>query len=424
LLAPVLAAALALAVPGAVPALAASGHPGPSQADILRARHVVATRAGQIAAARRQIAAAARTLHELAAAAETATEAYDGALVRLATAGSRQRAAQAALTAAQARVAAAQKLVDAFALANYEDGSSFAGINLVLSSGGPAGALDRVEEVDAISGRQAGALRELQSARLGRRGAARAAAVALSQSRAAAGAARAARAAALAAVTAQRRVLGALTGAEHRLRDELLAAMSRVQRLQAERAAYLAALRARALARAQAIRLARLSAAAAAALGHLPTFALALAGSYPPATAEQGLVAVKWAEAELGVPYSWGGGNATGPTIGALEAGGITAGAHTVGFDCSGLTLFAWAHAGVLLNHWTGSQWVEGTRVPVSRIRPGDLVFFATDVADPATIHHVGIYVGGGMMINAPETGEVVSFAPAFGPGFVGAVRP
>jgi len=75
---------------------------------------------------------------------------------------------------------------------------------------------------------------------------------------------------------------------------------------------------------------------------------------------------------------------------------------------CSGLSLFAWAHAGVALGHYTGSQWTAGRHVAQSDLQPGDLVFFATDTADPATIHHVGLYIGGGDMISAPHTGDVV----------------
>jgi len=118
----------------------------------------------------------------------------------------------------------------------------------------------------------------------------------------------------------------------------------------------------------------------------------------PPGTSLPGggaaAVAVGWAFREIGVPYSWGGGDATGPTTGFAQ------GADTVGFDCSGLTLFAWAHAGVALGHYTGSQWTAGRHVAQSDLQPGDLVFFATDTADPATIHHVGLYIGAGDMIN------------------------
>jgi cell wall-associated NlpC family hydrolase len=128
--------------------------------------------------------------------------------------------------------------------------------------------------------------------------------------------------------------------------------------------------------------------------------------------------AVRWAYKEIGVPYSWGGGNAQGPTY------GVAQGANILGFDCSGLTLFAYAHAGIQLDHYTGSQWQSGPHVSQGQLRPGDLVFFATDTSNAATIHHVGLFIGNGMMIEAPETGLVVRVAPAFRPGYIGAVRP
>ncbi len=136
------------------------------------------------------------------------------------------------------------------------------------------------------------------------------------------------------------------------------------------------------------------------------------------AGADAAAVAVAWAYREIGVPYSWGGGDANGPTLGFAQ------GAFTVGFDCSGLTAFAWAHAGVQLGHYTGSQWDAGRHVARSDLQPGDLVFFATDTADPATIHHVGLYIGGGNMINAPHTGDVVRVAAISNfNGYIGAVR-
>ena len=94
-----------------------------------------------------------------------------------------------------------------------------------------------------------------------------------------------------------------------------------------------------------------------------------------PATAAQGLLAVKWAKTALGLPYSWAGGNAAGPTLGVVESATILSGATTVGFDCSGLTLYTWAHAGITLGHYTGNQWDSGLHIPLDQLRPGDLVF-------------------------------------------------
>ena len=87
-------------------------------------------------------------------------------------------------------------------------------------------------------------------------------------------------------------------------------------------------------------------------------------------------------------------------------------------FDCSGFTMFVYAQVGVSLPHSSRSQIGYGQRVSRANLQPGDLVFFGSP------IHHVGIYVGGGKMVNAPHTGDVVSIDPIDGRGFAGACRP
>lgn len=65
-------------------------------------------------------------------------------------------------------------------------------------------------------------------------------------------------------------------------------------------------------------------------------------------------------------------------------------------------------HAGVALPHYAASQYGQSEKVPYSQIRPGDLIFYATDTSRPSSIHHVTMYVGGGRMIEAPFTGADV----------------
>jgi cell wall-associated NlpC family hydrolase len=106
-------------------------------------------------------------------------------------------------------------------------------------------------------------------------------------------------------------------------------------------------------------------------------------GGTTEASTSLGQKAVSFAEAQIGLPYVWG---ATGPDS----------------YDCSGLTQAAWKSAGVELPRTTYDQVNAGTTVPVSEAQPGDLVFFYDDVT------HVGIYIGGGMMIHAPKPGAYV----------------
>lgn len=113
----------------------------------------------------------------------------------------------------------------------------------------------------------------------------------------------------------------------------------------------------------------------------------------PPPPAKGGVSAViAFARAQLGEPYVWG---AAGPGS----------------WDCSGLTMGAWAQAGVSLSHYTGAQWAETRRVALSDLQPGDLVFYGSS---GPTSHHVGLYIGGGQMIQAPRPGRVVEIASIY----------
>ena len=139
----------------------------------------------------------------------------------------------------------------------------------------------------------------------------------------------------------------------------------------------------------------------------------------PRANSNAAQTAIRWAFREIGTPYSWGGGNQNGPTRGFAQ------GANTTGFDCSGLTLFVYGKAGIALDHFTGNQWQQSPRVSnYSDLQPGDLMFFALDTNDALTIHHVSIYIGHNMMIEAPHTGDVVKVSSARRSDFIGGTRP
>jgi len=121
--------------------------------------------------------------------------------------------------------------------------------------------------------------------------------------------------------------------------------------------------------------------------------------SAPPAVRASAGKAVATARAQIGKPYEWG---ASGPGS----------------FDCSGLTMYAWNSAGVSLPHSSRAQFSSLPHVSRAQIQPGDLLFYGNP------IHHVGIYEGGGMMINAPETGEFVRRNSISRSDYVGAARP
>ena len=119
----------------------------------------------------------------------------------------------------------------------------------------------------------------------------------------------------------------------------------------------------------------------------------------PPAPSGRGATAVAFARAQLGKPYAF-----------------ATSGPAT--FDCSGLTMAAWHAAGVSMAHYSGSQAATFPKVSWDQLQPGDIAVFYSDY------HHVGLYIGGGQMIHAPQTGDVVKIAPAWRETFQFGVRP
>jgi cell wall-associated NlpC family hydrolase len=124
----------------------------------------------------------------------------------------------------------------------------------------------------------------------------------------------------------------------------------------------------------------------------------------PPLPAAGGAAAaVAAAESQIGVPYHWGG-----------ESPGV-------GFDCSGLTQWAWGRAGVSIPRTAQEQYSAIEHVSLSALEPGDLLFWGSSAGG---ISHVGMYVGGGQIVHAPETGQTVHVQPIWNNGLVGAGRP
>jgi cell wall-associated NlpC family hydrolase len=115
------------------------------------------------------------------------------------------------------------------------------------------------------------------------------------------------------------------------------------------------------------------------------------------------------AEKYLGTPYAWDGGSYLGPTRGQCAGGPAADDCHKVGFDCSGLVLYAVyvaSHGRIRLNHSADEQTRHGTPVPVDELRPGDLISFTDPGASVA--HHIGIYLGRDQLLNAPQSNAVV----------------
>ena len=126
-------------------------------------------------------------------------------------------------------------------------------------------------------------------------------------------------------------------------------------------------------------------------------------------TAQQGIAAVKAAQQMLGTPYSWGGGDVSGPSTGICCSPNGSSGDDIAGFDCSGLTLYAYEKVGIILPRTAAAQYAASEPVKPEDMQIGDLVFYGSSAS---SIHHVGIYIGGGYMIDAPRPGTQVRFDP------------
>ncbi|MFJ8199769.1 NlpC/P60 family protein [Streptomyces sp. NPDC096152] len=123
---------------------------------------------------------------------------------------------------------------------------------------------------------------------------------------------------------------------------------------------------------------------------------------------EQAAGAISYAQGKLGTPYLWGGN-------GTADQGGR--------FDCSGLTKAAYENVGITLPRVANDQYNAGPHPERDELLPGDLVFFSDDLTNSRAIRHVGIYVGGGYMIDAPRPGAVIRFDPIDTPDYFGATR-
>ncbi|MCU1676192.1 MAG: hypothetical protein JWM93_950 [Frankiales bacterium] len=329
--------------------------------------------------------------------AEQAAERYNEARDQLKDVSRRLTAAQAKVDREKAALALKQEQVDAFVVAAYQ-GGGVADITAFISGGSAQDTIDRLDSLGLVARNQDSALVDLQLAKRNANEAEVAAQQILDEQKQVTARVDAELAAIAATVDEQVALLDGLESKQTHLVAKAKAEAAR----EAARKAALALAKRKAAIKAAAAALVRQRAEEEAqrraqeAANNVDT-----GGSSQPDPNANGSnsaqIAIKWAYKELGKPYVWG---ADGPNT----------------FDCSGLTQFIYAKAGIYLPHFTGAQWNVGRHVSYSELQPGDLVFFHPDH------HHVGIYIGNGQMINAPHTGDVVRVAPVWAT-FSGAVR-
>jgi cell wall-associated NlpC family hydrolase len=407
-------------VAGAVP----PPPPNPSDSAISAAQAAANAKAAQVGQLANQLAQAQTKLQDLQDQVELRQEDANKALVDLqtaqdaATAAQNQAdAAQLALTAASAEVDRLRTQVDQFVAGSFQQGSTIGSVSAYFGATSAADMLERQQLLDAIGSSQLDVLNQMQQARTAQANAdslRRAALIAAQQKQADATAAKqradTAIAAAESAQQAQVGQTGQLQASQNTLQTQLTAAQSAVGNLKTQRAQYQAWQVAKQQAEAAAA-----AAAAAAARRSTGGGSHGTGGRTTVPVAGSGAVAavIRRAMSELGVPYSWGGGNAHGPTLG-IHDGGVADEYHDydiVGFDCSGLMVYAFAAAGVSLPHFSGYQYTAGQHVPLSQIQPGDMLFYSSN-GSSSGIHHVTLYIGNGQMIEAYASGTTIRITP------------
>lgn len=363
-----------------------------------------------------QIAVAQQTVSRLTASASAAEQQYTAQLAHQKQA--RQAAARAAadLTRADAAYKRTDHAFTTMLVADYETDNEPGSITsstvaTLLTASDPATALDTAALRSQIAAQQASVVTNAQRAVAARQDAERA------------------RAAALARVAAGTRRLAALSAMSARALAQANATVTRLQSETAE-AHYSQHQAVRLLStflggwqtadRSTATQLDQHYSKIARATQHKPL--PKATGAWTPAVGQAvAYRVIQW----IGTPYAWAGGTPSGPSQGICTSDGAQNDCHVTGFDCSGLALYAWAPY-LSMTHTAATQYGYGTVHPsLAQLRPGDLTFWSSD-GTVAGIHHVAIYVGNGLVVQAPQSGDIVRITPLadVDSGYFDATRP
>ena len=310
-----------------------------------------------------------RQVDQLNRQAGQAAERYNTAKVELTDTTRQLRAARNKYAATQRRLDAMQVLVGRIAVASYKSGGLDSSVQLLLSDD-PTGFLRQAADLTQVTKHQDHLLADMQAARLS--AAVDRKAVAEQQARA-------------------KDLQGEIAAEKRTIEGKLATARALLGRLEAKQRAQLMSVRQAATDRALGARSDAMRASRSSRDGDFPTYDGPASG--------RAAVAVKTAFAQLGDPYQWG---AAGPGS----------------FDCSGLTMYSWGAAGVSLPHSSSAQYSAVPHVSISNLQPGDLVFYYSPIS------HVGIYIGGGRVIDAPYPGLSVHISGLYSMPLVGAGRP
>ncbi|WP_410598851.1 NlpC/P60 family protein [Amycolatopsis sp. lyj-90] len=398
--------------------------PNPSDSEINSSKADANAKAGDVGRLTNQLAQAESKLSQLNDEVELKMEEANKARVDAETAqdeaAQADRDAQSARTesdAAQATIDKARADLDKFAAASFQQGSTVGSVSAYLTADSPKELLGRAQMLDAVGGSRLNALDTMKRAQTEKSNkdatARKKLEIAQERKRAAEAAkheADNAQSAAQHAQDTQATQNGLLEADKTNVEKQLFEAQQKVSGLQGQRQRYedWKAQKAREdeeRARQAALAASRPSPSQGG--GGRPSSGRP-AQSAPAGSSVEAVV--QRALSQLGLPYAWGGGNGSGPTRGIRDGG--TADRYgdymKIGFDCSGLMIYAFA--GVRsLPHYSGYQYNAGRKVPLSQMRRGDMLFWGGSARG---IHHVAMYLGNGQMVEAPQSGLRVRIAP------------
>ncbi|WP_242642433.1 NlpC/P60 family protein [Lentzea alba] len=392
--------------------------PNPSDAEISASRAEADAKAARVGELTGRLTQAESRLQELMDEVSYKRELANKARVDLEAAISAAEAARREATAARVQADAASAAVersrrelDEFAAASYAQGSTVGSFSAYIGAKSPEDLLARAQMLEAVSAASLNRLDQVtrdQGTAANLDSAARAALNQAEAKQAAADEARKvadqAQQVAVDAHTAQTAATTQLQSDKDAVERELNAARGQVNGLQAQRQQYDQWAEAK---KREDEENARRAAAAQAAAAAPPPGRPAAAAPAPSGNRVQ--TVINRALSQRGVIYAWGGGNYNGPTYGVRDGGVADSYGdyRKIGFDCSGLMMYAFAGVGVYLPHYSGYQYNSGRKVPLSQMAPGDMIFWG-----PGGGTHVALYLGGGMMVEAPHSGAVVRISP------------